>query len=88
MRDRLLSSHTVAPAMRRIRRSLLTSSAASVASVVLLQAAPNSSLGAHSEQPSQLQPESAVASQCGLVVICHSLLERCQSFAMLYVAEP
>lgn len=40
MRDRLLSNYTVKPVMARIRTSLLTSSAAAVLSVIVLNAAP------------------------------------------------
>jgi hypothetical protein len=41
MRDRLLSNYTVMPVVRRIRSSLLASSAACVASVLLLQGSPD-----------------------------------------------
>ena len=37
MRDRLLNNYTIQPAMQRIRRSLLASSAACVLSVAALQ---------------------------------------------------
>lgn len=71
MRDRLLNNYTVLPAMRRIRRSLLASSAACVTSVLLLQSSAHADAVEQAVAEAQRGGRASAPARCD--DCCHSL---------------